>query len=90
MIISYTSKVVNCIALADLMKSKCKWSLSKLQFPSSFHLCITAANCKNWTQFVKDVNECVETLKKDSSLNHTHEAVVYGTTEAVPDKHFLN
>lgn len=89
MIISFTSSVVNPIAICDRMQDKYRWSLSKLQEPLGAHLAVTASNAPNWKKLISDLQQCIEDLKADPVLNHNSDTAVYGMASAIPDKNFL-
>ena len=84
-----TSKTVNCIAMADILKSRRQWRVACLQRPHGLHLAITDATQANWEDFVDSIRECVEAMKEDPSLNKSHSTALYGMTGMIPDKKFL-
>ena len=78
MVVSFTSSVVNPIAICDRMQSKYNWALSKLQSPLAAHLAVTASNAPNWKKFVGDLHLCIDDMKRDPTLNHKGDSAVYG------------
>lgn len=57
-IFSFTSKTVNAIAMAELLKKKRKWIVACLQMPPGAHLAITAANCPHVDDLADSIKEC--------------------------------
>ena len=64
------------------------WNLNSLQFPASFHLCLTMLHTKKGVaeKFVKDVRECTEEIMKDPKVKPTGSAAMYGMAQAIPDR----
>lgn len=71
------------------MHKKGRWSLNKAQLPPSCHISITNANCAYWKEFVNDVNECVEEMKRNPELNKTSDSATYGMAASIPDQKLL-
>ena len=72
------------------MKDKYGWALHKVQKPIGFHLVLSESNCVRWQGFLTDLKSVLDDMKKDPSLNHSHETAVYGAAGMIPDKKFLN
>jgi len=87
-IFSFTSKTINCIAMAEQMLNK-RWTVAKLQRPPAAHLAITDATAPHWKDFVNAVRDSVKAMKADPKLNVNHETALYGLTGMIPDKSFL-
>ena len=88
-IVTFTSETLNCIAMAEEMKKRRRWTVLKAQRPPSMQLCITDSNSANWEDFIDAVNECVAAMKADPSLNTNASTALYGLTGAIPDPRFL-
>jgi hypothetical protein len=89
-IVTFTSKTINCIALADVMKKRRRWTVLKAQRPPSMQLCITDSSSGNYKDFISAVHECVQAMKDDPSLNTNSSTALYGMTGMIPDERFLN
>ena len=88
-IFSFTSNVINGIAVSELMWKKKKWTIACLQRPPGGHLAITDATSGNWKDFVNSLKECVKDIKENPNLNENHDTAMYGMTGLVPDKRVL-
>jgi hypothetical protein len=71
------------------MKEKGRWNLGKAQNPTGCQFAITDANYHCWKEFVTDVNEAVEEMKKKPELNNTPGAAIYGVSAKIPDTGIL-
>ena len=69
------------------------WSLNSLQFPSSFHLCLTAIHCQNEPNlgklFIKNIREGVKYINDNPSLKASGNASIYGTSQSIPDRSII-
>mmetsp|Transcript_32831 Transcript_32831/g.57364 ORF Transcript_32831/g.57364 Transcript_32831/m.57364 type:complete len:524 (+) Transcript_32831:2317-3888(+) len=77
---------LNVYAIADAMNKDDGWNLACLQFPSSFHLCITSANCDLAEDFVRDLAKAIEKIKANPDVSKSASAGMYGMAETIPDK----
>ncbi|CDW75009.1 sphingosine-1-phosphate lyase 1 [Stylonychia lemnae] len=89
-VVSFTSKKYSCIAVADLMQNKFKWTLSKLQMPASAHLIVTEANYVHANDFALNLKACVEELIEHPELNNKGDAAKYRQAAEIPDNSVLN
>jgi len=85
-VVSFTSKLFNCVALNDLMAQRHKWTLQNIMNPLSSHLVITDANVGQWREFTPALVDCIAYLAKHPNENNRGDAVLYGMTEKIPDK----
>ena len=81
---------INAIALADVMKSECKWWLNTVQRPAGLHIAITLATAPDWRLFIDDLKKCIALMKSKPELNHNSNVATYGIAAKVPDLTFLN
>ncbi|XP_071829993.1 sphingosine-1-phosphate lyase 1-like [Apostichopus japonicus] len=66
------------------------WNLNSLQFPASFHLCVTQRQTRTVSdQFIKDVRDCVKEVMKDPGKKAEGAAALYGTAQAIPDRSII-
>lgn len=77
---------LNIYAIADSMRREANWNLACLQFPSSFHICITSANCDLAAEFVRDLAKAVEEVISNPDTSNSANAGMYGMAETIPDK----
>lgn len=91
------SPKVNVVALGsdefDIFRvfekmTKRGWNLNGLQFPSSFHLCVTVLHTQEGVadRYVKDVRETTKEVMKDPKAKCTGKGAVYGMAQAIPDR----
>ncbi|XP_072051008.1 sphingosine-1-phosphate lyase 1-like [Amphiura filiformis] len=68
--------------------TKCGWSLNSLQFPSSFHLCVTIRQCADGVadEFLQDVRTCAAEIMKNPSEKASGSAALYGASQGIPDR----
>ena len=64
------------------------WNLNSLQFPESFHICLTFLHTKKGVaeRFINDVRECTAEIMKDPKAKPTGTAALYGMAQAIPDR----
>lgn len=64
------------------------WNLNSLQYPESFHICLTLLHTKKGVaeRFIKDVRECTAEIMKDPKIKPTGAAAMYGMAQAIPDR----
>ncbi|KAJ3379471.1 hypothetical protein HDU84_006627 [Entophlyctis sp. JEL0112] len=80
-----TNPAIKIYAVADLLDRK-GWHLNVLQNPAAMHIACTFLTVKSAKQLVKDLNEAVETLRKDPNAGNGDVAAIYGTMASVPDR----
>jgi sphinganine-1-phosphate aldolase len=92
-VIPFTSEVFD---IYQLMKncSKRGFLLNPLQFPCGVHLGVTMEHTKPGVadQFLAVIREEVELLleaTKVTGFNHKHDALIYGSTQGVPDRSII-
>jgi sphinganine-1-phosphate aldolase len=68
------------------------WSLNNLQFPPSFHICVTLrhTNAGIADEFVSDVRDITAALLRDPSAKCQGSAAVYGTSQSIPDRSIVS
>lgn len=71
---------------------ECGWNVNGLQFPSSFHLCVTVLHTQDEVaeRFVRDVHTAVEQVSKDRSSKCSGVGAMYGMAQAIPDRSIIN
>ena len=64
------------------------WNLNGLQFPSSFHLCITMLHTQEGVadKFVRDIREVSKAVSGDPSAKCSGVGAMYGMAQAIPDR----
>ena len=69
------------------------WSLNSLQFPPSFHICLTAIHCQQDEDlgklFVKNIKEGIKYIKDNPDVKASGMASIYGTSQAIPDRSII-
>ena len=72
--------------------SKKGWALNNLQFPPSFHICLTMLHTKDGVaeRFVKDVKACTKEIMKTPKSKSTGSAALYGTVQAISDRSIVS
>lgn len=90
-VIAFASDRFDIYALNGALKDK-GWNLNALQFPSSFHICITLMHCNGnaHTKFVNDVKEIVKQLLLDSNSKPSGAAAIYGMAQTIPDRSIVS
>ncbi|XP_071479560.1 sphingosine-1-phosphate lyase 1-like [Diadema antillarum] len=90
-VVAVGSKDFNIYRLSgDLTKRG--WNLNSLQFPSSFHLCVTLRQTVSGVAetFIKDVEECTAEIMKTPNEKAQGTAAVYGTAQSIPDRSLVS
>lgn len=64
------------------------WNLNALQFPGSFHICLTLLHTKKGVaeRFIKDIRECTAEIMKNPDTKPTGTAALYGTAQTISDR----
>lgn len=92
---------VNVVALAsdefDIFRVfeamvKIGWNLNGLQFPSSFHLCITLIHTQEGVaeRFVRDIKEATKEVTKTPKAKCTGAGVLYGVSQTIADRSIIS
>ena len=88
-IIAFSSKKFNIYSIISEMKKR-RWSLTVMQYPSSFHLCLTIMHTKEICEkFCEDLEKSIEIVKnnKDEKLEGT--LSLYGSSQALKESFFI-
>lgn len=88
-VIAYTSTTLNPYAVMDVMKSEFEWTLTALQNPRGFHLCVTAANADKAEEFVANLKSAISIVKGLTDQSSSDTACIYSFASTVPDKAYL-
>ena len=91
MVVAFESPDFDVFRLADALRLR-GWYLNVLQYPPSFHLCVTMVHTKEGVadRFVNDVKECTAELLKDPKSKATGKAAFYGLSMSVPDRSIIS
>ena len=66
------------------------WNLACLQRPAGLHMCVTPAHAEPMMRLlVDDLRECVAEAGKTDPGDKEGNAAIYGTAEALPDRHII-
>ncbi|NXG08140.1 SGPL1 lyase, partial [Sakesphorus luctuosus] len=86
-VLSIGSDTFDIYRLSNFLAAK-GWNLNVLQFPPSIHLCITQLHTKPGVaaEFLKDVRDSIEHIKKDLNAKTTGMGAIYGMAQSVPDR----
>ena len=83
-IFGFSAKDVDVYAVADQMQMR-GWYIDRQQHPTCLHLMVTPAHTNHIDAFLKDLKECVETVRKHPELSKEGMAAMYGMAAQVPD-----
>ncbi|CAK0780190.1 hypothetical protein CVIRNUC_004963 [Coccomyxa viridis] len=81
-------RALNIYALNDLMSQR-GWHLSALQLPPALHMCFTGQHASIVDSLLKDLQECVDILQKDSTGIKDGMAPIYGLASVSPDRKII-
>ncbi|XP_037660223.1 sphingosine-1-phosphate lyase 1 [Choloepus didactylus] len=83
-VIALGSREFDIYRLFNLMTAK-GWHLNQLQFPPSFHFCITLLHAQKRVaiQFLKDIRESVTQIMKNPKAKTTGMGAIYGMAQTV-------
>ncbi|VFQ90532.1 unnamed protein product [Cuscuta campestris] len=84
-IIAFGSEVVDIFEVNDILSSK-GWHLNALQRPNSIHICVTLQHTSVAQDFVRDVKDAVQTVKKNPGPMTGGLAPLYGAAGRIPDR----
>ena len=87
MVVAFDSKDFDIFRLVAALRKR-GWNLNALQYPSSFHLCVTMLHTKEGVaeRFVQDMRECAADIMKDPKAKATGQAAMYGLSASIPDR----
>ena len=90
-VIAIGSKDFNIYRLSAALMAR-GWNLNCLQFPESFHICLTLLHTEKGVaeKFIKDVRECTAEVMKDPKAKPTGSAALYGMAQAIPDRSIVS
>lgn len=90
-VIAIGSKDFNIYCLSGALTAR-GWNLNSLQFPESFHICLTLLHTKKGVaeKFIKDVRECTAEIMKDPKAKPTGSAALYGMAQTIPDRSIVS
>jgi len=77
------SKELNIFAVADQMEKK-GWLIDRLQRPEALHAMVTALHLDIVKDYIKDLNESVEIVRKNPKLAEQGGAAMYGMIANIP------
>jgi glutamate/tyrosine decarboxylase-like PLP-dependent enzyme len=80
--------VVDILAIADAMEAR-GWHVDRQQNPSSLHLMITPAHGRIVEQYLHDLRESVEHVRRHPELSMTGNAATYGMLARIPERGVL-
>jgi len=86
-VLAFSSNRFDIYALNSRLKDL-GWNLNALQFPSSFHLCVTLMHTGNnvAASFVKDVKTISKQLLLEPKSKASGSAAIYGMAQTIPDR----
>ena len=84
-LLSYRSadRGVNIFAVGDQMEGK-GWHIDRLQMPDALHAMVTPAHEAVWQDYLADLADAVETVRRNPALAETGSAATYGMIAHVP------
>lgn len=92
-VIAFKSDKFNILMLNDKLKDL-GWNLNVLQFPPSFHICVTLRHCVGSTEdnFIKEVKDCSKELLATSTAKpaKNSSAAIYGMCQTLPDRSLVS
>lgn len=90
MVVAFDSGDFDVYRLFDALGER-GWHLNMLQYPPSFHLCVTMVHTKEGVaeRFVGDVKACTAELMLTPKAKATGQAAIYGMTSSIPDRSII-
>lgn len=84
-ILAYRSidKQVNIYAVGDVMEAR-GWHIDRIQFPSALHAMITPRHKMVFPQYLEDLKEAVQEVRKHPEFARQGSASLYGMAATVP------
>ncbi|KAF5207518.1 sphingosine-1-phosphate lyase, partial [Thalictrum thalictroides] len=84
-IVAFGSNDLDIFEINDQMSSR-GWHLNALQRPNSIHICVTLQHVPVVEDFLKDLRESVQTVKKNPGPISGGLAPIYGAAGRMPDR----
>uniref|UniRef100_A0A2P2JDC5 Sphingosine-1-phosphate lyase n=2 Tax=Rhizophora mucronata TaxID=61149 RepID=A0A2P2JDC5_RHIMU len=84
-IVAFGSNALDIFEVNDILSSK-GWHLNALQRPNSLHVCITLQHVPVFKDFLQDLRDSVQTVKKSPGPITGGLAPVYGAAGKMPDR----
>ncbi|KAF5793752.1 putative sphinganine-1-phosphate aldolase [Helianthus annuus] len=88
-IVAFGSNVTDIFEVNDILSSK-GWHLSPLQRPNSIHICVTLQHVPVVDEFLNDLKDSVQTVKKNPGPISGGLAPIYGAAGKIPDRGMVN
>jgi len=84
-----SDKSLDIYKVSEAMNNR-GWHLNNLQFPRSFHLCVTNMQVGRGDVFLKELRESIDEVVNNPKKFQDGAAVVYGMAEALPDRSMVS
>ncbi|KAK3163617.1 hypothetical protein QOZ80_1AG0006000 [Eleusine coracana subsp. coracana] len=84
-VVAFGSDVGDIFEVNDIMSSK-GWHLNALQRPNSLHICVTLQHTTVYEQFLKDLQDSMDTVKANPGPISGGRAPIYGAAGKMPDR----
>ncbi|XP_033108376.1 sphingosine-1-phosphate lyase 1-like [Anneissia japonica] len=90
-VVAIGSHDFNIYRLSSALNKK-GWNLNVLQFPASFHLCVTMRQTSKGVadEFVQDVRNLTAEIMKDPKKKADGAAAIYGMAQSIPDRSMVS
>ncbi len=90
-VIAFNSYHFDIFIVATQMAEK-KWNLNVLQYPNSFHLCLTYIHVLNNIEdkFISDLTDCVNYAKTQPNSKKKGVSAIYGMAKQINDPTIVN
>uniref|UniRef100_A0A453E1C5 Sphingosine-1-phosphate lyase n=1 Tax=Aegilops tauschii subsp. strangulata TaxID=200361 RepID=A0A453E1C5_AEGTS len=84
-VVAFGSDAVDIFEVNDIMSSN-GWHLNALQRPNSLHICVTLQHTAIYEEFLKDLEDSVNTVKANPGPISGGMAPIYGAAGKMPDR----
>ncbi|KAL6626541.1 hypothetical protein ACP70R_030267 [Stipagrostis hirtigluma subsp. patula] len=84
-VVAFGSDVVDIFEVNDIMSAK-GWHLNALQRPNSLHICVTLQHTSVYEEFLKDLQDSMNTVKANPGPISGGRAPIYGAAGKMPDR----
>ncbi len=84
-VFSFTSDDINIFQLGDVLDEK-GWHLDRIQFPSALHMMVNPHHADVVDDFLKDLRDAVDEVRKNPEKVSEGEAAMYGMIASLPDR----
>lgn len=84
-VFSFTSNDINIFQLGDVLDEK-GWHLDRIQFPSALHMMVNPHHADVVDDFLKDLRDAVDKVRKNPEKISEGEAAMYGMIASLPDR----